>query len=73
MNRYFISTNNGYIHTNDKRMALMPFTIDEMIANPTLLDPPGTPADKASRIFFVTKNDMDYWEFGNYVDACRLA
>jgi hypothetical protein len=41
MNKYFISTNNGYIHTNDERMALMPFTIDEMIADPSVLDPLG--------------------------------
>lgn len=67
MDTYFISTNNGYIHTNDKRMALMEFTIDEMIANPSVLDPPGTPEDKASKIFFVTKNNKDYWEFGEYV------
>ena len=67
MDTYFISTNNGWIKTNDERMALMPFTIDEMIANPSVLDPPNTPADKASKIFFVTKNDKDYWEFGEYV------
>ena len=69
MDKYFISTNNGYIHTNDERMALMPFTIDEMIADPSVLDPPGTPEEKRSKIFFVTKNNNDYWEFGSYVNA----
>ena len=62
MNRYFISTNIGYIHTNDERMAEMPFTIDEMIADHSLLH-------EACKIFFVTKNNNDYWEFGSYVDA----
>lgn len=69
MNRYTIITNNGYIITNDNRMSEMPFTIDEMIANHSLLDDPGTPEDKKTKIFVVTKNDKDYWEFGNYVDA----
>lgn len=64
-NRYFISTNRGYIFTNDEKMAQMPFTIDEMIANPGVLDPDKEPC----KIFFVTKNEKDYWEFGKYVDA----
>ncbi len=67
MNTYLISTNNGWIKTNDERMAQMPFTIDEMIANPSVLDDLGTPEDKRSKIFFVTKNGKDYWEFGEYV------
>ena len=67
MNKYFISTNNGYIMTNDERMQNMPFTIDEMIADHSLLDDPGTPDDKKTKIFFVTKNGKDYWEFGEYV------
>jgi hypothetical protein len=50
-------------------MSEMPFTIDEMIANHSLLDDPDTPEDKKTKIFVVTKNDKDYWEFGNYVDA----
>ncbi len=60
MNSYFLSTNIGYIHTNDDRMAEMPFTIDELIANHSLLH-------EGCKIFFVTKNDKDYWEFGEYV------
>ena len=66
MNRYFISTNRGYIMTNDEKMAEMPFTIDEMIANPSLIADPGR---EAPVIFFVTKNNKDYWEFGSYVNA----
>lgn len=68
-NRYFISTNNGYIHTNDEKMAQMPFTIDEMIADHSLLDDPGTPADKRTKIFFVTKNSQPYWEFGEFLNT----
>ena len=64
MNKYFISTSNGYIMTNDEKMASMPFTIDEMIANPSVLCDPG---QEPSKIFFVTKNGEDYWEFGEYV------
>jgi len=60
MNRYFISTNNGYIFTNDEKMAQMPLTIDELIANHSLLG-------EGYKIHFVTKNDKNYWEFGNYV------
>lgn len=67
MDRYFISTNNGYIHTNDERMQNVPFTIDEMIADHSVLDDPGTPEDKKHKIFFVTKNSNMYWEFGEYV------
>ncbi len=67
-NRYFICTNHGYIHTNDEKMAQMPFTIDELIANHSLLDDPGTVPSNMNKIFFVTKNGKDYWEFGNYVD-----
>ena len=63
INRYFISTNRGYIHTNDEKMAQMPFTIDEMIADPSVLCDPG---QEPCKIFFVTKNNKDYWEFGNY-------
>ena len=66
MNKYFISTNQGYIMTNDERMKQVPFTIDEMIADHSLLDDPNTPPEKRHKIFFVTKNGKDYWEFGNY-------
>jgi hypothetical protein len=62
MNTYLISTSNGWIKTNDERMAQMPFTIDEMVADHTLLDPTGV-----TKIYFVTKNGKDYWEFGEYV------
>lgn len=67
MNRYFISTNNGYVHTNDERMQNVPFTIDEMIADHSVLDDPGTPDDMKCKIFFVAKNGKMYWEFGEYV------
>lgn len=66
-NRYFICTNNGYIHTNDERMNNVPFTLDELIADHSLIDDPGTPENKRSKIFFVTKNGKDYWQFGEYV------
>lgn len=69
MNVYLISTNNGWIKTNDERMAQMPFTIDEMIADHSVLDDPGTPEDKRYKIFFVTMNGKDYWEFGEYVNG----
>jgi hypothetical protein len=62
MNRYFISTNFGWIKTNDERMAEMPFTIDEMIADHSLLG-------EGYKVYFVTKNDEDYWEFGNYINS----
>ncbi len=67
MHKYFICTNRGYIHTNDEKMAQMPFTIDEMIADHSLLDDPNTPEHDRHKIFFVTKNGKDYWEFGSYV------
>lgn len=67
MNTYFISTSQGWIKTNDERMAQMPFTIDEMIADHSVLDDPGTPEGKRHKIFFVKKNNQDYWEFGEYV------
>jgi hypothetical protein len=67
MNKYFICTNKGYIHTNDKRLALMPFTIDEMISDHSLLDHPNDKDKTPHKIFFVTKNGEDYWEFGEYV------
>jgi hypothetical protein len=60
MNRYFICTNKGHISTNDEKMAQMPFTIDEMIADHSVLG-------EGYKIFFVTKNEKDYWEFGEYV------
>jgi hypothetical protein len=41
-------------------MAQMPFTIDEMIADHSVLG-------EGYKIFFVTKNEKDYWEFGEYV------
>ena len=45
----------------------MPFTIDEMIADNSVLDHP-TDMDKTPyKVFFVTKNNKDYWEFGSYV------
>jgi hypothetical protein len=67
MNTYIISTNNGWIKTNDEKMALMPFTIEEMLADHSLLDDPGTPEKKPTKIFIVTKNGKGYWEFGEYV------
>ena len=60
MNRYFICTNKGHIFTNDEKMAQMPFTIDEMIADHSVLG-------EGYKILFVTKNEKDYWEFGDYV------
>ena len=67
MDRYFISTNNGYIFTNDEKMAQMPFTIDEMIADPSVLDGLRTAGEhQPHKIFFVMKNDKNYWEFGGY-------
>jgi hypothetical protein len=62
MDTYLISTNQGWIKTNDDKMAQMPFTIDEMIADHSVLG-------EGHKIFFVTKNNKDYWEFGKYVDA----
>ena len=67
MDLYFISTNNGYIFTNNEKMAQMPFTINEMIANSSLLDDPDTEPSKKHHIRFVMKNDKDYWKFGKYV------
>ena len=68
MDHYFISTNNGYIFTNAVKMADMHFTIDEMIADPSLLDDPDTEPGKKHHIRFVMKNDKMYWEFGAYVN-----
>jgi hypothetical protein len=49
-------------------MAQMPFTIDKMIADHSLLDGLRTAGDHPPhKIFFVTKNGKDYWEFGEYV------
>jgi hypothetical protein len=62
MNTYLISTNKGWIKTNDERMSQMPFTIDEMIADHSVLG-------EGYKVLFVTKNDKDYWEFGKYADA----
>jgi hypothetical protein len=62
MDTYFISTNQGWIKTNDEKMAQMPFTIDEMISDHSVLG-------EGYKIFFVTKNNQDYWEFGKYVNA----
>ena len=67
MNRYLISTNKGWIETNDDRMAQMPFTIDEMIADNTVLDHPTDLDPTPYKVLFVTKNGKDYWEFGSYV------
>lgn len=67
MNQYFISTNKGYIHTNDELLSGMPFTIDEMIADNSLLDHPTDKDPTPYKIFFVLKNNADYWEFGDYV------
>jgi hypothetical protein len=66
MNKYFISTSQGYIHTNDEKMTNVPFTIDEMIADHSVLDDPGTPENKRHKIYFATKNGKDYWQFGEY-------
>lgn len=62
MNRYFISTNIGYIHTNDEKMAQMDFTIDEMIYSTNDV---GSILGEKCRIYFVNKNDKDYWTFDN--------
>ena len=67
MDTYLISTNKGWIKTNDERMAKMPFTIDEMIEDNTLLDHPTDLDHTPYKVFFVTKNNQDYWEFGEYV------
>ena len=64
MNRYLISTNQGYIITNDEKMAQMPFTIDELIADHSLLD---DGKHNGHKIYYVTKNDKIYWEFGSYI------
>jgi hypothetical protein len=69
MDTYLISTNKGWIKTNDDKMAQMPFTIDEMIADHSVLDHSTDKDSTPSKIFFVTKNDKDYWEFGEYVNA----
>jgi hypothetical protein len=45
----------------------MPFTIDEMISDHSLLDHPNDKDKTPHKIFFVTKNGEDYWEFGEYV------
>lgn len=67
MNTYLISTNKGWIKTNDDRMAQMPFTIDEMIADNSVLDHPTDQDPTPYKVLFVTKNGQDYWEFGSYV------
>ena len=67
MNSYLISTNKGWINTNDERMALMPFTIDEMIADNSVLDHELDVDKTPYKVYFVTKNGKDYWEFGEYV------
>lgn len=68
MDRYFIMTNKGYIMTNDQLLDMMPFTLDEMIADPSVLDhPTDKDPDTPYKILYVTKNDKDYWEFGEYV------
>lgn len=69
MDRYLISTNKGWIETTDELMARMPFTIDEMIADNSVLDHPTDEDPTPYKVLFVTKNDKDYWEFGEYVDA----
>jgi hypothetical protein len=67
MNSYLISTNKGWIKTNDEKMAEMPFTINEMIADNSVLDHPTDLDPTPYKVFFVTKNGEDYWEFGEYV------
>ena len=71
MNTYIISTNNGWIKTNDEKMALMPFTIEEMLADHSVLDDPSTLQEKPTKIFFVTKNGKDYWGFGEYLHETK--
>jgi hypothetical protein len=67
MNRYFISTNNGYIMTNDEKMSQMEFTIDEMIYSTNDV---GSILGEDTRIYFVTKNQKDYWSFDTgFVDG----
>jgi hypothetical protein len=60
MDRYFISTNIGHIHTNDEKMAQMDFTIDEMIYSTNKV---GSILGEKCRIYFVNKNDKEYWCF----------
>lgn len=67
MSRYFISTNKGWILTNDEKMARMPFTIDEMIADNSVMDHPDDRDPTPYKVFFVNKDDKPYWEFGSYV------
>ena len=67
MNTYLISTNKGWIKTNDEKLAKMPFTIDEMIADNSVLDHFTDIEPIPHKVLFVTKNGKDYWEFGEYV------
>jgi hypothetical protein len=45
-------------------MELMPFTIDEMIADHSLLNDPNEAV--GYKVFCVDKNGKPYWEFGEY-------
>ena len=67
MNNYFIITNHGWIETNDKLMELMPFTIDEMIADHSLLNDPNEAV--GYKVFSVDKNGKPYWEFGRFIES----
>lgn len=64
MDRYLISTNKGFVITNGDRIDQMPYTLDELLADHSILD---TPSSWDHKIFFVTKNGKDYWENGAYV------
>ena len=58
-NRWFIVTNRGYIMTNDEKMSQMPFTIDDLIKDNSLIDDPNGPKHW---IACVTKNGKTYWD-----------
>ena len=64
-NLYFISTDTGHIRTDDTRLTELNITIDQLIANPSVLDLNGDVAKPV--IYFVTKNGKDYWQTGAYV------
>lgn len=64
-NFYFISTDTGHIRTDDARLTELNITIDQLIANPSVLDLSGDAVKPV--IYFVTKNGKDYWQAGAYV------
>jgi hypothetical protein len=48
-------------------MELMPFTIDEMIADHSLLNDPNEAV--GYKVFCVDKNGKPYWEFGKFIES----